>query len=122
MVPVQARVPGQAQIRVRVLSVQIFGKPIDEQTRCVHYATSADVVAIQFACCLRFYPCHLCHEETADHGAGQWPIDARNERAILCGACATTMTIETYLTVSGCPRCGAPFNDGCRLHHHLYFQ
>lgn len=102
--------------------MQIFGKPIDEQTRCVHYATPADVVAIQFPCCQRFYPCHLCHAETADHPAEQWPIDRRGEHAILCGACQGTMTIDTYVSVNGCPRCGTPFNDGCRLHHHLYFQ
>ncbi len=107
---------------VRRLGVQILGKPIDEQTRCVHYATDRDVVAIQFACCREFYPCHLCHEETADHRADQWPLESRHEEAILCGVCQTTMKIATYLTVSGCPQCGAEFNDGCRLHHHLYFH
>jgi uncharacterized CHY-type Zn-finger protein len=104
------------------LGVQIFGKPIDEQTRCVHYATSADVVAIQFACCLRFYPCHACHEETAGHPAQQWPQASRTEHAILCGACNRTLSIASYLSVDGCPSCGTPFNAGCRLHHHLYFE
>src|SRR5665213_1440731 len=69
------------------VTVQIFGKPIDEQTRCVHYGTQADVVAIEFACCRRFYPCHLCHEETADHPARQWSRGSRGEKAILCGVC-----------------------------------
>jgi uncharacterized CHY-type Zn-finger protein len=104
------------------MTVQIFGKPIDEQTRCVHYGTQADVVAIEFACCRRFYPCHLCHEETADHPARQWSRGSRGEKAILCGVCQRTMPISTYRTVSGCPDCGADFNPGCRLHHHLYFE
>jgi len=102
--------------------VQIFGKPIDEQTRCAHYATATDVVAIEFACCRRFYPCHLCHEETADHPARQWARGSRGENAILCGVCQQTMSINTYLAVSGCPNCGASFNPGCRLHHYLYFE
>ena len=107
---------------MRLLTVQIFGKPIDDQTRCVHYATAEDVVAIQFACCLRFYPCHLCHAETADHPAQQWPVGERSQPAILCGTCQETMSITTYLGVTGCPSCGAAFNAGCRLHHHLYFE
>lgn len=107
---------------MRPIATQIFGKPIDEQTRCVHYATAADVVAIEFACCRRFYPCHLCHEETADHPAQQWPLASRGENAILCGVCQQTMSISTYLAVSGCPGCGTDFNPGCRLHHHLYFE
>jgi uncharacterized CHY-type Zn-finger protein len=102
--------------------VEVFGKLIDEQTRCVHYATDKDVVAVKFACCLRFYPCHLCHDETAEHSAEQWRRECHDEQAILCGVCKRTMTIATYLAVSGCPHCGAEFNDGCRLHHHLYFH
>lgn len=102
--------------------MDIFGKPIDDQTRCEHYATDQDVVAIKFACCLRFYPCHLCHDETVDHSTRQWSPERRDEHAILCGVCQQTMTIATYLSVSGCPHCGARFNAGCRLHHHLYFQ
>jgi uncharacterized CHY-type Zn-finger protein len=102
--------------------VQIYGKTVDEQTRCVHYATPVDVIAIRFACCLRYYPCHLCHEETADHATSQWPIDRRGERAVLCGVCRTELTIEEYLAVDACPHCHAEFNERCWLHTHLYFQ
>ncbi|GAA3893500.1 CHY zinc finger protein [Leifsonia kafniensis] len=102
--------------------MEIFGKPIDAQTRCVHYATEHDVVAIKFVCCERFYPCHLCHEQTADHAAQQWPADRQGEQAILCGVCQQTLSISTYLGVSACPHCSAEFNEGCRLHRHLYFE
>ena len=101
--------------------MEIYGKPIDAQTRCVHYATAADVVAIKFICCSRFYPCHLCHEQTADHDARLWPADRQGEQAILCGVCQQTLSITTYFQVSGCPHCAAEFNEGCRLHKHLYF-
>ena len=102
--------------------MQIYGKPVDDQTRCVHYATERDVVAIKFACCNRFFPCHLCHAETVDHAAALWPIETQDEHAILCGVCQQTMSITTYFDASVCPNCAAEFNDGCRLHRHLYFQ
>lgn len=102
--------------------MRVLGRPIDAQTRCVHYATDSDVVAIEFACCGEFYPCHLCHEETAGHPAEQWPADQRDEHAILCGVCQRTLSIDSYFSVDACPHCGAEFNEGCKLHRHLYFR
>jgi uncharacterized CHY-type Zn-finger protein len=95
---------------------------VDAQTRCIHYRTSLDIIAIRFVCCGEFYPCHLCHAETADHPAEQWPADSRDERAVLCGNCAHVLTIAEYLSVASCPSCDAPFNPGCKLHSHLYFH
>lgn len=99
----------------------IHGQTMDAQGRCVHYGTALDVVAIEFACCGRFYACHLCHEEAESHPARQWPIAERRREAVLCGACRSTLSISRYLAVLACPNCGAPFNEGCRLHTHLYF-
>ena len=101
---------------------RVLGPVVDEATRCVHYRTEVDIVAIRFACCGEYYPCHRCHEETADHAAEQWPIADRGREAVLCGACGTELTIRAYLDTTGCPACGAPFNERCRLHTHLYFQ
>ncbi|WP_431278199.1 CHY zinc finger protein [Leifsonia poae] len=102
--------------------MRIHGQTIDEQTRCVHYGTAEDVIAIKFACCGRYYPCHLCHQEDADHPAEQWPLNQRDRLAVICGVCSTELTIADYLQVSGCPTCGAAFNPGCKLHTPLYFQ
>ncbi|PQZ93871.1 hypothetical protein CQ018_09520 [Arthrobacter sp. MYb227] len=99
----------------------VHGPIIDEQTRCIHYKTSLDVIAIKFACCGEFYPCHLCHEQTADHIATQWPDTAADEKAVLCGVCGYIMEIGEYLNVSSCPKCAAAFNPGCKLHAELYF-
>ena len=44
----------------------VLGPVVDDMTRCVHYNTPVDIVAI-FACCGEYYPCHLCHQETAGH-------------------------------------------------------
>ena len=46
--------------------VRVFGKTVDEHTRCEHYATELDIIAIRFACCDRYYPCHHCHSEWAE--------------------------------------------------------
>lgn len=100
----------------------IYGKTVDDETRCEHYHSAKDVIAIKFKCCGLYYPCHLCHEETAGHAAQQWPVVEHNARAILCGVCKHELTIDEYFTVSGCPRCGAQFNEGCHLHSHFYFE
>ncbi|NEM90957.1 CHY zinc finger protein [Galbitalea soli] len=102
--------------------IVVHGPTVDEQTRCVHYATALDVVAIRFFCCDRYYPCHLCHAESETHAARVWPLARRAEPAILCGVCRSELSIERYLEVDGCPACAAPFNPGCRLHSHLYFE
>ena len=107
----------ESRVRPRVL-----GPVVDEMTRCVHYRTEVDIVAIKFACCDEYYPCHLCHAETADHAAAQWPLDQRDTEAVLCGACGTELTIASYLATNACPNCGSPFNERCRLHTHLYFE
>lgn len=101
---------------------RVYGSTVDDATRCVHYRTERDVIAIKFKCCGRYYPCHRCHAEGETHPARQWPEAEFSERAILCGACHTEMTITAYRQATHCPACAAEFNDGCRLHAHLYFQ
>ncbi len=102
--------------------MQVFGQTVDDETRCVHYRTPADIVAIKFACCGRFYPCFLCHTAGETHPARQWPASEWSEPAILCGVCRGTVSITDYRQVTRCPHCSAPFNDGCRAHAHLYFE
>ncbi|MGY5319955.1 CHY zinc finger protein [Neomicrococcus lactis] len=100
----------------------VLGPTVDDQTRCVHYKTALDVIAIKFVCCSEYYPCHLCHLEAADHEAQQWPLSSRDERAVLCGVCGYELAINEYLGVDSCPQCAAAFNPGCKLHTELYFQ
>ena len=99
------------------------GKPIDDQTRCVHYHTDKDVIAIRFKCCGEFYPCYACHAETAGHNARGWPKAEWDSKAILCGVCNNELTINEYLTCGDeCPNCKAQFNPNCSLHYGLYFE
>jgi uncharacterized CHY-type Zn-finger protein len=101
---------------------RVLGPVVDDQTRCIHYSTPLDIIAIRFACCREFYPCHLCHAEAAGHPAEQWAIADRDEHAVLCGVCGKVLSIAAYLAADRCPACDSAFNPGCTLHTHLYFQ
>ncbi|QCR18889.1 CHY zinc finger protein [Agrococcus sp. SGAir0287] len=100
----------------------VLGPVIDDETRCVHWSSPLDVVAIRFACCDAFYPCDACHAEAADHPATTWPADARAEVGAMCGVCGHLLTIDAYGLADACPACAAPFNPGCALHWHRYFD
>jgi uncharacterized CHY-type Zn-finger protein len=101
----------------------VRGVNLDSQTRCEHYREPTDVVAIKMKCCGVYYACKDCHAALADHPIRVWPESEWNKQAILCGVCGTELTIRQYLqSGSRCLACGAPFNPGCRKHHHFYFQ
>lgn len=106
----------------RVGETTVHGLVVDGETRCEHYHGPLDVIALQFACCGDWYPCHRCHEEVSGHEARQWGRDERETLAVLCGVCGALLSIRAYLDVQGCPKCSAGFNPGCRMHHQLYFD
>ncbi|MFD1362135.1 CHY zinc finger protein [Lentibacillus salinarum] len=95
---------------------------IDDETRCEHYHSPNDRIAIKFKCCGAYFSCYQCH---AQYGCGQvkvWPRDKFHDQAILCGHCKATLSINDYLASGySCPSCDAAFNPGCALHSHLYF-
>ena len=102
---------------------EVFGKLIDDNTRCIHYHSSLDIIAIKFKCCDKYYPCYECHKETAGHAACVWSNTEWDTKAILCGICKTEMTIQQYLQSGNrCPTCQSPFNPSCSKHYHLYFE
>jgi uncharacterized CHY-type Zn-finger protein len=96
---------------------------IDGQTRCKHYHSALDIIAIKFKCCHIYYSCYFCHEEAVDHKPAVWPKQEWHLKAVLCGCCRTELTIEQYMNSSyACPSCQSPFNPGCSKHSHLYFE
>jgi uncharacterized CHY-type Zn-finger protein len=102
--------------------IEVKGHTVDEHTRCVHYHSPKDIIAIRMKCCNEYYPCINCHNETADHAAAVWPADEFDTKGVLCGACGNEMTIKDYLQSNHqCPFCKADFNPGCSNHYHLYF-
>ena len=102
---------------------EVRGIEVDAQTRCAHYRSAADIVAIKMRCCGVYYACKDCHVALAGHAIAVWPRGEWDAPAVLCGACGVEMTIREYLDCeSRCPACGAGFNPGCRKHHHFYFE
>ena len=102
--------------------VPLRGTGVDPHTRCTHYHTSRDVIALRCGCCETYYPCHLCHEETAGAPFAPWPRERFEEPAVLCGVCLHTLSARAYTTSpDACAHCGTAFNPGCRAHHALYF-
>ena len=101
---------------------ELNGVAIDAQTRCSHYNSELDVIAIKFKCCGRWFPCFECHQECAEHTVETWGANEWNEAAILCGVCGNQQSITEYISGdSVCPECKVNFNPGCAKHHHLYF-
>jgi len=106
-----------------VHGTEVHGIDVDAETRCAHFGTERDVIAIRFPCCNDYYPCFRCHDTVADHPRETWPADERDTEAVLCGSCGVELTITEYLeSGSQCPDCGAEFNPGCANHYELYFD
>jgi len=102
--------------------VSLCGVGADSETRCVHYQSARDVIAIRFPCCEAFFPCFECHVACCEHEAERWPLDRFRERAILCGVCGEVLSIGSYLASEHqCPNCETAFNPGCANHWKRYF-
>jgi uncharacterized CHY-type Zn-finger protein len=101
----------------------VRGVGVGPATRCRHYDTDRDVVAVRAACCDRYYPCLSCHEAVTDHPHRPVPREAFDRPAVLCGGCGTTLSVTEYRDCGHtCPDCGAGFNPGCVAHHDRYFD
>lgn len=102
---------------------EVKGTNVDSQTRCAHYHSPVDIIAIRFKCCGEWFPCYECHRENTNHAAEVWKIDEYYTKAILCGNCGYQLSVHEYLRCnSACPQCGAAFNTACANHYHLYFE
>ncbi|MFI8687791.1 CHY zinc finger protein [Rossellomorea sp. NPDC077527] len=103
--------------------ITVSGVEVDSKTKCKHYRSSKDIIAIKFKCCDTYYPCHSCHEEVTDHAPILWSPEEWNTKAVLCGECKNELTILQYMNCqSVCPHCQSSFNPGCQNHYHMYFQ
>ncbi|MFW5939335.1 MAG: CHY zinc finger protein [Halolamina sp.] len=101
----------------------VRGVDVGPETRCRHYDSELDVIAIRFPCCETFYPCYECHLAAADHTPEQWGDDDGDAPAVLCGICGAVQTVAAYVEGGDrCPDCGAEFNPGCRRHYDRYFS
>ena len=105
------------------MKINVQGSIVDEHTRCKHYNSALDIIAIKFKCCNTYYACIYCHNENEKHTTAVWNKDEQNTNAILCGNCNTEITIEEYLNGNNeCPSCKSLFNPKCSNHYHYYFE
>ncbi|CAG9620497.1 CHY zinc finger protein [Sutcliffiella rhizosphaerae] len=105
------------------MKIQVLGSTVDNETRCTHYHSEKDIIAIKFYCCKEYYPCYQCHLEHAKHSIDVWPKSEFHQKAILCGKCKKELTINEYReSNANCPSCLSNFNPRCQLHSHLYFE
>ena len=105
------------------MPVEVCGVDLRADTSCRHWHSPLDVIAIKMKCCGAYHACKDCHHELADHAIHDWPRAEWNERAVLCGACGTELTIRQYMDCENkCPSCEARFNPGCRNHYQDYFE
>ena len=106
----------------------IKGKAVDDNTRCIHWHSSLDVIALKLKCCGQYHCCISCHDELAFHAVQRYNIDEEPDRkVIVCGCCKHEMSFQEYKSCDrdstfACAQCKAPFNPGCKLHYHLYFD
>lgn len=101
------------------------GNILDDQTRCVHYHTDLDIIALKFKCCNTYYPCYQCHDQVTDHEVEKFDITKNDhELVVLCGGCKTELTFEEYSRNDpiSCINCSRRFNSGCKDHYELYFE
>jgi uncharacterized CHY-type Zn-finger protein len=104
-------------------SPEVRGVNVDPQTRCVHYYSAVDVIAIKMKCCGVYYACKDCHAALAGHDIQVWPESEWLQKAVLCGCCRTELSINEYMASEHrCPACGAEFNPGCKKHYRFYFE
>ena len=107
----------------KIHGVEVVGANVDDETRCAHYHSAIDIIAIKFKCCGVWFPCYECHRERADHQPQVWSIAERDTPAILCGACGHQLSVTEYFDcASVCPKCRSLFNPRCALHYNLYFE
>lgn len=101
----------------------VSGIDLDAQTRCAHYNSALDIIAIKMKCCGVYFACKDCHDALAGHAIEVWPESEWDRQAVLCGACGAELAIRQYLECANrCPGCNAQFNPGCRNHYHYYFE
>ena len=106
-----------------LMQIKVQGKLTDEYTKCQHYHSPLDIIAIKFKCCNTYYACIHCHEELADHHAHQWHKEEFDTKAILCGSCKQELSINEYFDCNyQCPNCSEHFNPKCSNHNHYYFE
>jgi Uncharacterized conserved protein len=66
---------------------RVYGPTVDDETRCIHYRTSTDIIAIRFGAAVATTRATSAMRSRKDHEARQWPVAERETKAS-CAGCA----------------------------------
>ncbi|EGW30027.1 uncharacterized protein SPAPADRAFT_144251 [Spathaspora passalidarum NRRL Y-27907] len=100
------------------------GQLVDKHSRCIHYHTTIDIIALKYKCCQTYYPCFQCHQELTNHKVEKYNLtDLESIKVVLCGECYNELLFDEYKNNQmKCVYCHHEFNPGCSLHYDLYFD
>lgn len=96
-----------------------YGLDLDQHSRCRHYHSELDIVALKCGKCQRYYACYQCHDALTDHVFQA--ASANEPHPVLCGVCRQQLSLSDYKT-GACPICQSPFNPKCSNHYDIYFE
>jgi len=96
----------------------IYGKLVNDDSRCVYYHSPLDVIANKCGRCKKFYSCFKCHDELEDHKFE--PVESSEAETVMCGICGKTFSYKEYCGLIECPSCKSPFNPMCAVHRNFY--
>ena len=104
------------------MTSQINGLLVDDQSRCQHYHSTLDIVALKCFECQKYYACYQCHDSLEEHSFRAYPCQLKQDKVLICGVCRHEMTIEEYQEAVACPNCHSVFNPACSKHYDIYFE
>ncbi|MGT2846240.1 CHY zinc finger protein [Streptococcus massiliensis] len=102
--------------------IKVYGVNLDKETRCQHYHTDLDIVALKCFTCQKYYACYQCHDFLNEHSFTAYPKSLTSDKVVLCGVCQSELTLAQYESATHCPFCGRAFNPRCQLHKDIYFR
>ncbi|ELU77989.1 CHY zinc finger [Streptococcus pneumoniae PNI0076] len=54
--------------------IEAQGFLVDKQTRCIHYHSKLDIIALQCYDCKKYYACYRCHDSLENHPFEPYPL------------------------------------------------
>lgn len=104
------------------MTIKIYGGLLDQASRCRHYHTVLDIVALKCFACRNYYACYKCHDSLEAHPYQAYPDNRVADKVVICGVCKEEMTIAEYRSSKTCPNCQSAFNPACGKHDAIYFS
>lgn len=98
--------------------VEVYGKKVDSQGRCIHYHQENDIAGLKCSECKKFYACYKCHNASEEH---IFAPSKKEEYCVICGNCGKQLNFREYSS-ERCISCQASFNPKCHRHWSKYFK